>query len=274
MGANESKSSTVGEKRPLNNNNEPSNKRMKMAKDIKKDPKTDNETNNINDKTIKGDIADTKNPNNNCKLAKKQKPILTFDTNADHLLKLIMSKLVWKSVAWCTAKNECMRSASDVSTIYYNTPLRYGQNIPEKTDSKYIHFVYLDFNVHNQPLIDLMHSLTRATKNVVIMTNLLPNDTTLKDLNVPSVNLENIMYRIVTNNCSDKIISESIAIIINGALLNGKTMHPNNLISLSCKDLKINKIDVHWDMIFDIHSLIRSRHFLRGADTDCIECPI
>lgn len=285
MGSNNSKDETypsetnrVGTKRKIEEthdyNNDAPAKKMAKVSDNESD-KSPSEcpqeacprTNTTKNETAKAKPKNTK-PSKNL--------VLTFDTNADHIITLIKSKLAKNTVAWCSAKNNCSNSANDQSLIYCNTPLKYNYQIPEKLnkENRYVHFVYLDFNIQNQALTDLLQSTSETPNDVILLTNLLPEQTTVKNPETPIMSLENVMYRIVTNNCSDKIISESIAIIINGAIVNGRTLHPENLISLSCKNININIMDVDWNMIFNIHKLIRSKYMYIKVDDDCVECKI
>jgi hypothetical protein len=191
-------------------------------------------------------------------------PIITFDSNVSHMVNLVNKLLInMKTRRWCVSVCECetLNNECDGQILYYDTPISMCtvSDYPIFSKIKY-KFIYINFDKSNQSLKRIMMNL-KYLKDYILITN------------SEKVNIG--QYKLVPNNCPDKLIAESIVAIINACM-------NNNGMPVSANDIIDQKLSPYSSSLpsyssrastFDIIKFSENR-YPRNIINDCItnEC--
>ena len=184
---------------------------------------------------------------------------LTFDSNVSYMSRLVSTYLFGPSKAWCATVGNCKRPSGGKKYLLYDTPISMWSDSAEiarlMPDGEFTSFVYIDAHQRNSSLARITENV-KGNKRCVIITNSEQIDSA---------------YRLITQNCTENLVAEIIAAIINTFRYEGQLMHPDDIIRLIMGKRAKGKL-VTTNMTFDIPLMIQKRNRSKGEIKDCVVC--
>lgn len=174
--------------------------------------------------------------------------------------------------AWCRSIGDCDKRKSPGDVVFYDTPLAMDRLVEYPNDmfDGFLNFVYLDLAERNASTDRLLENMRHRGENderlVLVLNNAGDHS--------PKPRTARVVYSMRTVNCSDEIVSEAIASLINTFLYEGRLLHPVDVISLSCGKAirRFRKLTDGEEMPFDVQQLIRCRNVSKPFENDCVDC--
>lgn len=199
--------------------------------------------------------------------------VVTIDSNVSRIPRMVAEHLFRPARAWCRSIGDCDKRKSPADVVYYDTPLALDRlsEYPDDMFSGFLNFVYLDLSEKNASTDRLIENMAHRGENDQRLVLILNNG---NDPSSPSPKrTAKVVYALKTINCSDGIVSEAIAALINSFLYEGRLLHPVDVISLSCGKAvrKFRRLDDN-EMPFDVQQLIRCRNISKPFENDCVDC--
>lgn len=195
--------------------------------------------------------------------------VVTIDSNVSRIPRMVADHLFRPARAWCKSIGDCDKRKSPADVVYYDTPLAMDRltEYPDDMFSGFLNFVYLDLAERNASLDRLLANMQHRGENDERLVLILNN------VEEKPKRTAKVVYTMKTINCSDSIVAEAIASLINTFLYEGRLLHPVDVISLSCGKAvrKFRKLDDK-EMPFDVQQLIRCRNVSKPFENDCVDC--
>lgn len=200
--------------------------------------------------------------------------VVTIDSNVSRIPRMVAEHLFRPARAWCRSIGDCDKRKSPAdAVVYYDTPLALDRlsEYPDDMFDGFLNFVYLDLAERNASTERLLENMRHRGENDDRLVLVLNN---VETRNERPKRTAKVVYAMKTINCSDGIVAEAIAALINAFLYEGRLLHPVDVISLSCGKAvrRFRKLDDNDEMPFDVQQLIRCRNVSKPFENDCVDC--